>query len=84
MLKVLSIKAGVSRLDLVKNNLTLFFSEAHQKYPFRLVDLISRYQTKWIFTPDHVLKISLTKADQQGTLVQTKNILKEIAQHVNG
>jgi transcription-repair coupling factor (superfamily II helicase) len=84
MLKILSVKAGVKRLDLVKNNLTLFFSEAHQKHPFGLVELISRHQSKWTFTPDQVLKVHLTKADQQGYLVQTRNILKEIAQHVNG
>lgn len=84
MLKVLAVKAGVKRLDLMKNSLTLFFSEVHQKRPFGLIDMITRHKRQFAFTPDHVLKARLTRSDPQGYLVQTKKILKEIAQHVNG
>ncbi len=36
------------------------------------------------FTPDHALKAKLSKRTAAGLLLETKNILKEIAQHVNG
>jgi len=36
------------------------------------------------FTPDHVLKAKLSKRSTVGLLLETKNILKEITQHVNG
>ena len=35
------------------------------------------------FTPDHVLKIRLTRRHFSGLLLETKNILKEIGQRVN-
>ncbi len=83
MLKVLSIKAGVRRLDLVGPKLILYFSEAHQKNPFGIVDMIVSEQERFEFTPDHILKVKLSKTRTNELLVQTKNILKEIAQRVN-
>lgn len=81
MLKVLSIKAGVKRLDLTENHLLCYFSETHQKNPFGIIDMITSDQDRFRFTSDHMLKVSLSK--RGSSLVQTKNILKQIAHRVN-
>ena len=83
MLKVFSIKAGVKRLDLTGQQLILYFSEVHQKYPFGIVDMIVDRSDCFSFTPDRVLKAKLSKRSTAGLLLETKNILKEITQHVN-
>jgi transcription-repair coupling factor (superfamily II helicase) len=83
MLKVLSIEAGVKRLDLTDHQLSLYFSEAHQKHPFGIVDMIVSEKNRFEFTPDHVFKAELSKKSASGQLVQIKNILKEIKQRVN-
>lgn len=83
MLKVLSIKAGVKRLDLSGRLLSLCFSEAHQKQPDGIVDLIAGQSKRFEFTPAHVLKSKLSKGSLSSLLFQTKNILKEITQRVN-
>jgi transcription-repair coupling factor (superfamily II helicase) len=84
MLKVFSIKAGVKRLDLTGQQLILYFSEAHQKHPFGIVDMVVNRSDCFSFTPDHALKAKLSKRTTAGLLLETKNILKEITQHVNG
>ncbi|MCP4105363.1 MAG: transcription-repair coupling factor, partial [Desulfobacteraceae bacterium] len=83
MLKVLSIKAGVKRLDLSENQLILFFSEAHQKNPFGIVDMVVSDEERFEFTPDHVLKARLTERGGGSPVAQTRSILKEIVQRVN-
>ncbi len=83
MLKVLSIKAGVNRLDLSGRLLSLWFSEAHQKQPEKIVDMIAEQSKRFEFTPAHVLKSKLSKGSLSSLLFQTKNILKEITQRVN-
>ena len=83
-LKVLSIKAGVKRLDLAGQHLLLYFSPAHQKNSFGIVDMIVSKQDCFKITPDHVFKARLSKGDMKSLLDQARNILKEIAQHVNG
>ncbi len=83
-LKVLSIKAGVKRLDLAGQHLLLYFSPAHQKNSFGIVDMIVSKQDRFKITPDHVFKARLSKGDMKSLLDQARNILKEIAQHVNG
>lgn len=83
MLRVLSIKAGVRRLDLNGRQIMLHFSEVHQKHPFGLVDLVSAAPKQYRFTPEQGLKVDLAPAAPTGLLAQTKNILKEITQHVN-
>jgi transcription-repair coupling factor (superfamily II helicase) len=82
-LKVLSIKAGVKRLDLADRLLSLCFSEAHQKQPEKIVDMIAGQSKRFEFTPAHVLKSKLSKGSLGSLLSQTKNILKEITQRVN-
>jgi transcription-repair coupling factor (superfamily II helicase) len=83
MLRVLAIKAGVKRLDLIGSQLSLCFSEAHQENPARLHDIIIFGSRRFEFTGDHVLIAELSKTNRAGLLTQTKNILKEIVQHVN-
>ncbi len=88
MLKALAIRAGVRRLDLTEGWLLLSFSEAHQKNPLGIIELISRENRKYKFTADHIFKAQLGKTNQAKTnlnslMVQTKNILQEIYQCVN-
>jgi len=83
MLKVLSIKAGVKRLDLVDHRLSLSFSKTHQKNPSGIMDMITSEAKRYRLTPEHTLKAKLLKDPHSNLLLQTKNILKEIAQRVN-
>jgi transcription-repair coupling factor (superfamily II helicase) len=84
MLKVLSAKAGVKRLDLNKTQLLLTFSEAHQKRPFGIIDMAMNDKSRYEFTPEQALKVRLKKGNFRSSLLQIKNILKEVAQRVNG
>ncbi|MBT8357840.1 MAG: transcription-repair coupling factor, partial [Deltaproteobacteria bacterium] len=83
MLKVLSIKAGVKRLDLSGQQLLFSFSEIHQKNPSGIVDMIVANQKLFEFSPNHILKARLNNRSTNGMLVQARNILKEIKQYVN-
>jgi transcription-repair coupling factor (superfamily II helicase) len=83
MLRVLCIDAGIKRIDLAGQSLLLRFSEAHQKNPFGLVDLITESQGRFSITPDQVMKVQLTRSTLAGMLAETKNILKDITQRVN-
>ncbi|MEA3279665.1 MAG: transcription-repair coupling factor [Thermodesulfobacteriota bacterium] len=82
-LRTLAIKAGVKRIDLIGLQLMLYFSEAHQKDPSGIVALIVSRKRCFEFTPQHVFKAKLSKGSVSSLFVQTKNILKQIAQHVN-
>jgi len=83
MLKVLSVRAGCKRLDLVENHLRLLFSEVHQRRPFGIVDMIGTEGNRYRMTQDHIFKATLTAGTPNTLLAQTKNILIEIARHVN-
>jgi transcription-repair coupling factor (superfamily II helicase) len=83
ILRVLAIKAGVKQLDLRGSQLSLCFSEAHQKNPARIHDVIASGGRQFGFTGGRVLTTELSKTNRAGLLTQTKNILKEIMQHVN-
>ena len=83
MLRVLSLRAGVKRLDLFGRQLVLAFSEAHQLRPLGIVEMITAGRQPYQFTPDHQFKAGLTAGPPRALLAQTKNILIEIAQHVN-
>ena len=83
MLKVMAKKAGVSRLDLVGRNLSLNFSQSHQRNPAAIVDMIMAAPQTYKLTPSHVLKTKLGSSRLSGQLAQTKNLLKEIARRVN-
>ena len=83
MLKILSIKAGVKRIELKGQQLFLHFSEDHLKnHPgcLNLTDMNRKYCES---TSENVLKADLTSRNLSGLLGQTKNILKEIAQNAN-
>jgi transcription-repair coupling factor (superfamily II helicase) len=83
MLRVLSVRAGVKRLDLFGQQLCLAFSEAHQHRPLGIVQMITTGKHPYRFTPDHLFKATLAKGSPRAMLAQVKNILIEIAQHVN-
>jgi transcription-repair coupling factor (superfamily II helicase) len=83
MLRVLSVRAGVKRLDLFGQHLVLAFSEAHQRQPLGIVEMLTDAKTAYQFTPDHLFKANLAKGPHRAMLAQAKNILIEIAQHVN-
>ena len=82
-LKVLAIKSGIKRLDLTGNHLALHFSEVHQKNPFAVIHMVEQDPHRFRFTPENVLKAELAGAGLNSLLVETRNILKEIARHVN-
>ncbi|UCD83101.1 MAG: transcription-repair coupling factor [Desulfobacterales bacterium] len=84
VLKVLAKKAGVSRLDMANQNLILYFSEMHQRNPAAMIDMIIDDSKRFQLSPEGVLKARLTSNNFNAHLAQTKNILKEIAQRVNG
>jgi transcription-repair coupling factor (superfamily II helicase) len=83
MLRVLAIKAGVNRVDLKGHQLLLSFSQAHQKNPSGIIDMVLSGRDLYEITPDHILKVKLKKGNTSFLLSQTKNILKEIMQRVN-
>ncbi len=83
MLRVLCVRAGVRRLDLFGQHLVLGFSDLHQRRPLGIVEVINTGNGRYRLTPDHQLKTALTKSAPRAMLAETKNILIEIAQHVN-
>ncbi len=83
MLRVLSVRAGVKRLDLFGGQLCLAFSEVHQHRPLGIIPMITAGKALYQFTPDHLFKANLVKGPPRAMLSQAKNILIEIAQHVN-
>ena len=83
MLKILSIKAGVKRLDLTDRQLLLSFSKFHQKNLSGVVDMMASEAGRYQITSEHTFKAKLLKATPRNLLLQTKNILKEIVQRVN-
>ena len=83
MLKVLSKKAGMKRLDLNGQELQLHISELHQTNPYGIVEMITSETSKCQLSPDQILKARLGNQNVSGLLVETKNILQEIAHRVN-
>jgi len=83
MLRVLSVKAGVRKLELNHQRLTAQFSEPHQHNPEGVVRLIAGSRSRYRLTPEHTLTATLNKKTVVGRIGEAKNILKEIIQHVN-
>jgi transcription-repair coupling factor (superfamily II helicase) len=83
MLRVLAIKAGVNRVDLKGQQLSLFFSQVHQKNPSGIIDMVLSQRDRFEITSDHILRVKLKKGNTSFLMSQTKNILKEIVQRVN-
>jgi transcription-repair coupling factor (superfamily II helicase) len=85
ILKVLSQKAGVKRLDLRDQQLLLHFAEpAYINNPSGIINMVVSDKNRFEFTPEHVLKVRLPKQSIMRHIVKAKNILKEIIQRVNG
>jgi len=83
MLKILARKAGVARMDVVENHLSLQFSEGHQENPPGIVAVVTAGGEQFRMTPAHILTARLTHRGTYGHITQVKNILKDIARHVN-
>jgi transcription-repair coupling factor (superfamily II helicase) len=83
MLKILAEKAAVKRLDINSNMLLLQFSEQHLANPAGIAELVMARKKQMELTPDLVLRAYLTKSSHRRQLAQSKNILIDIAQHVN-
>ena len=83
VLKILSKKAGIARLDLADRQMHLQFSAAHLRNTEALVHLIQSAPDQYKLTPGHVLKVKLAGYEGGGHLGRAKNILKEIIWHVN-
>ena len=83
MLKVLSVKAGVKRLDLTGGKLVLHFSAEHQKNPPGIVDVVVSDKKLYELSPDFIFKARLSNSSFNGLVAQVRKILKEIAQRVS-
>jgi transcription-repair coupling factor (superfamily II helicase) len=84
MLKIMSVKAGVNRLDLNENELLLHLSLDHQDRPHDLIGWVMSDKVRFRLTPENVLRVRLPGTGILGRLNQAKNILKEISHRVNG
>jgi transcription-repair coupling factor (superfamily II helicase) len=83
MLKVLSIKAGIKRLDLLGTKLTLGFSVPHMKHPGGIIDMMNSKNKTFALGAGDILYVTLRKDIPESLIAQTKNVLKEITKHVN-
>ena len=83
MFKVLAVRAGCKRLDLVDTHLRLQFSRAHQARPFGIVEMANQSGARLRLTPEKTLKATLYAASRNALLRQVKNILMEISRRVN-
>lgn len=83
MLKILAKRAGVKRLDLTMEALSMAFSELHQKKPYALADLIQANPYRFRVTPSQTLMVQLNKSGINSLMNQSKKILMEIASCVN-
>jgi transcription-repair coupling factor (superfamily II helicase) len=83
VLKILSRKAGIARLDLKGPKMLLHYSDAHMKNSEPLVDMILSAPERFKLQTGHVLEVKLAGYRGDSHLSRAKNILKEIAQRVN-
>jgi transcription-repair coupling factor (superfamily II helicase) len=83
MLKILAEKAGCRRLDLTPSHLVLQISPGHQLNPLGIVAMVNDKKNRYQIRPDNQFKARLAPGTPNARLSQTKNILIEIARHVN-
>ncbi len=83
MLKILSKRAGVKRLDLTPESLSLAFSELHQKNPYALFKMAEDAPERFRITASRTMFITLQKSGINSLMNQSKKILMEIASFVN-
>jgi len=81
MLRVYCIKAGVQRLDITPNTLTLAFSETHRKKPLGFLNTALKGKTHFEFIKKDSIQIQLGRKRNNisKALLETRNILKLIA-----
>ena len=84
MMKIMAVKAGIKRLDVSGQQMSVYFSERHQKTPQGIVNLVAPEPGRFELSPDCVLKVKLPKAGTAQLISHIKKVLKEITQHVNG
>ncbi|WP_459916846.1 transcription-repair coupling factor [Desulfocicer niacini] len=85
MLRVLSVKAGVKKMDITPTAISMVFSDLHQKYPSKLAGAVSEIVPSHEFTSENVLKITVGARMKKITraLVEARTALKIIAAGVN-
>ncbi|SCY74641.1 transcription-repair coupling factor [Desulfoluna spongiiphila] len=83
MLRIQAVRAGVKKLELSGTQLSLSFSDLHQKVPHAIVEVTARGEGRYELTPDLLFRATLTKGSNSSLLTQCKNILKEVAAYVN-
>ncbi len=81
MLRVLSIKAGVKKLDITPNTLTLTFSEKHRSKPLDALNADLKSIANYDFIKKDSIRIQLGRKRNKisKALLETRNILKAIA-----
>ena len=84
MLKILSVKAGVVKLDFLEKYLKLQFSDAHQKTPLGIINVIDSDPDNLRITKDNLLIANLPKKTAKQNFIFVKKILKSIAVNTNG
>ncbi len=83
MLKVMSKKAGVKKLDMKGADLYLTFSDGRGPNAAKLAALVLSHPDRYALTPENVFTAKLPRGNPTAQMGQAKNILKEIIQHVN-
>lgn len=83
MLKILAARAGVRRLDLTWETMSLTFSGIHQKNPYGLLELVRSDPARYRFTPEQALHVRMGGTSINSLMNHAKKILMEIATYVN-
>ena len=83
MLKILAGRAGCKRLDLTPSHLVMQLSAEHQINPMGIIDLVDKNRKQYRITPDHQFRTRVPPGATNVRLSQVKNILIEVAHHVN-
>ncbi len=83
MLKILSREAGVKRLDLAADVLSLSFSADHMARPQALLEMVSLSGGSVTLTGEGALRVVLGGDGARGKVSTAKNVLKEVARRVN-
>jgi len=82
-LKLLAKKANITVLDVTDHQLVIQFSGSREFNRAGLVDMVMSEPHRFELSPNQRLKVNLPRPSKTGKFVQTKNILKDISQHVN-
>jgi transcription-repair coupling factor (superfamily II helicase) len=82
MLRIFAIQAGVKRLDITPNFLTLTFSLVHLKIPLESVDTILKKKVTYKYVKKDTIQIELGQKRNKisQALLETKQILKAIGE----